>query len=56
MNEKNLCLALAMAEKEDDLISLLKKSGYWDNINVCNITEPMKITFQSLEINRVPLI
>jgi hypothetical protein len=30
MDSKNLCLNLLSAEKEDDVIKLLKQAGYWD--------------------------
>ncbi|MDG6249841.1 hypothetical protein [Methanocalculus sp.] len=34
MKEKDLCINIARAESEHDVISLLQKAGYWDNPNV----------------------
>ena len=31
---KELCVKLAKAESEDEVITLLKKEGYWDNPDV----------------------
>ena len=28
---KNLCLALLKADREDEVVELLKNAGYWDN-------------------------
>lgn len=34
MNEKELCLSLARADSEEEVIKILKDVGYWDNPNV----------------------
>jgi len=34
MNEKEICLSLARADTEEEVIKILKDAGYWDDPNV----------------------
>jgi hypothetical protein len=34
MNEKDLCLSLAIADTEEEVIKILKGAGYWDGPNI----------------------
>ena len=34
MNGKELCISLAKADREEEVIKILKRAGYWDDPNV----------------------
>jgi len=53
-NLKNLCLKLVAADTEDEVITILKDAGYWDNPYVWRYYGDQENNFATMKVLKHP--